>query len=310
MDAQMTKETLQERIRTEHRAALVVNTRSRHGAQLATRAVRQLEAAGLSVSSYFVRNPDYLRKKIHEAMDAGHCYIIIGGGDGTISSVSGIFAHRNLVLGVLPLGTGNSFARSLGIALSLEGALDVLVHGKVADIDLGRAGTEYFVNIVDIGISAEMAWQTTRMLKRVLGILAYLLVGVRVGWHHHAFLARFTRDSEIRELRTHEIIIANGHYYGESELTNGASVESRRLVVFTMDAMTRWQLTRLWLAFLLDKRVPLAGVAHFTTDDVLVETEPPQYLDIDGESTVRTPTRFTVDPNALYVMVPPGFEDR
>lgn len=183
----------------------------------------------------------------------------------------------------------------------------MLVNGKVAAIDLGRVGEKYFANIVDIGLSADMAWYTTVRLKRLLGILAYPLIGVRLGWHHRPFTARLTFDGETRSYCTHELIVANGRYYGNAVLTDGASVESRNLVIYAMEAVTRWQLARLWLRFLLRRRAPLGDMAHLMTDDVLVETDPPQYLDIDGEAATRTPARFTVDPRALYVMVPESF---
>jgi len=58
------------------------------------------------------------------------------------------------VLGILPLGTGNSFARTLGIPLTIEGAADVIAYGKVADIDLGKIDHDYFANIASLGFSA------------------------------------------------------------------------------------------------------------------------------------------------------------
>jgi predicted polyphosphate/ATP-dependent NAD kinase len=63
----------------------------------------------------------------------GHRLVIVGGGDGTISSVVDLFAYRNVVFGLLPLGTANSFAKTLSIPLDVEGAVEVIVNGKLAD---------------------------------------------------------------------------------------------------------------------------------------------------------------------------------
>ncbi|OPZ84992.1 MAG: Diacylglycerol kinase [bacterium ADurb.Bin429] len=310
MEAHAVKDELERRIRAERRVAVIINAQSRRGQRLGMAAIARLEAADYAVSGHFMRNPLYLRRRIEGVVAEGYQFIILGGGDGTISSSTYAFAERDLVLGILPLGTGNSFARSLGIPLTLSGALDVLLQGKVADVDLGKVGRDYFANIVDIGLSGEMAWGTPRALKRALGVFAYVYVGLRLLWRHRPFLARFTSGGDTRVTYTHEIIIANGRYYGESLLGGSASVENRRLVVYTMEAVSRWQLARLWLAFLLRKRVPLAGMPHFETRAVTVETEPPQYIDLDGEETVRTPAHFTVAPNALYVMVPREFADQ
>ncbi len=309
MAAHAAKDELERRIRAERRAAVIINAQSRRGQRLGTAAIARLTAAGYAVRGHVMRNPLYLRRRVEGAIAEGYRFIILGGGDGTISSATYAFAERDLVLGILPMGTGNSFARSLDIPLTLSGALDVLLNGKVADVDLGRAGRDYFANIVDIGLSAEMAWGTPPALKRALGVFAYVYVGLRLLWRHRPFVARFTYDGETRATRTHEIIIANGRYYGESLLGGGASVENRRLVVYTMEAVSRWQLASRWLAFLLRKRVPLAGMPHFQTAAVTVETAPAQYIDLDGEEAIRTPAHFTVAPNALYVMVPQSFAD-
>jgi YegS/Rv2252/BmrU family lipid kinase len=310
MNERLSTASIQQHIRDDRRAALVINTHARAGAHFAQRIFRLCTALGLRIEPYLVRNPAYLRRTVARAISTGYHFIIVGGGDGTISSVCGLFAQRGIVLGVLPLGTGNSFARSLEIPLTLAGAVHVLVHGKVAAVDLGRVGEQHFANVVDIGLSAEMAWYTTGKLKRLLGILAYPLIGIQLGWRHRPFIARLTIDGVTREYCTHEIIVANGRYYGNMILTDGASVESRHLVIYTMEAVTHWQLARIWLRLLLHRYAPLGAMAHLTADDVLVETDPPQYLDIDGEAATRTPTRFSVDPSALYVMVPESFVER
>jgi diacylglycerol kinase family enzyme len=79
-----------------------------------------------------------------EEIAKGRKFIILGGGDGTISSVVDHFAYINVVFGVLPLGTANSFARTLGIPLDLAGVIiDVLINGKVANIDLAKINEDY-----------------------------------------------------------------------------------------------------------------------------------------------------------------------
>jgi len=122
--------------------------------------------------------------------------VIVGGGDGTISSIVDYFAHQDVVLGILPLGTGNSFARTLGIPLTLEGAVDVIVHGKVADIDLGKVDQDYFANIASIGFSAEVARNSSNRLKKLLGPLAYGLVAVREFVRHRSFSCTLQIDHQ------------------------------------------------------------------------------------------------------------------
>ena len=129
---------LEQEIKRSRHAVLVVNTRSRHGARAYSEAKRLLAEGGITLdAAYPVRNAERLQAIVREEIAKGRKFIILGGGDGTISSVVDHFAYTSVVFGVLPLGTANSFARTLGIPLDLTGAIDVLVNGKVANIDLG-----------------------------------------------------------------------------------------------------------------------------------------------------------------------------
>ena len=132
-DCRPEKITLEQEIKRSRHAVLVVNTRSRYGAHAYSEAKRLLAEAGIALdAAYPVRNAERLQEIVREEIAKGRKFIILGGGDGTISSVVDHFAYTKVVFGVLPLGTANSFARTLGIPLDLTGAIDVLVNGKVA----------------------------------------------------------------------------------------------------------------------------------------------------------------------------------
>ena len=168
---------LEQEIRQCRRAVLVVNTRSRHGARAYSEAKRLLAEGGITLdAAYPVRNAERLQAIVREEIAKGRKFIILGGGDGTISSVVDHFAYASVVFGVLPLGTANSFARTLGIPLDLAGAIDVLVNGKVANIDLAKINEDYFANGSSIGMPAIVGRATPHSLKKWLGRGAYGLV--------------------------------------------------------------------------------------------------------------------------------------
>ncbi len=121
------KVTLENSIKTNRRAVLVVNARSRRGARYYSEAKRRLVEKGWTLdAAYPVHRPERLPEIVRQAISQGHKFIIIGGGDGTISSVVDHFAYTDVVFGILPLGTANSFARHLSIPLQLDAAVDVL----------------------------------------------------------------------------------------------------------------------------------------------------------------------------------------
>ena len=95
-----------------------------------------------------------------------------------------------MCLGVLPLGTTNNFARSLGLPLHLPAALRILTEGKVADVDLGHVAGRHFANLTSLGLSVQVAEHVPHQLKRILGRAAYPLTALALLPRHRPFTAR------------------------------------------------------------------------------------------------------------------------
>lgn len=306
-----TKQELQKIIAEEKSAVLVVNTHSRRGERLFFRAVDELTRRGINIiASYPVRQPDRLPEVMKEAMRRKGSLVIVGGGDGTISSIVDFLAYQDVVLGILPLGTGNSFARTLGIPLTIEGAADVIAGGTVADIDLGKIDQDYFANIASLGFSAEVARATSPGLKRSLGPLAYLFAALREFFRHRSFSCTLQIDGQEYRIKTHQVLIANGSFMGKTFLTPTISPDDRSLIVFTMDMLNRWQMLGLWTAFFLGKYTVFSEAKYFQIKEARIEADPSQSINVDGEATpAKTPVTVSVAPEALKVMVPGSFED-
>lgn len=127
------------------------------------------------VKAYPVRRPELLRDIIQELIGEGYSLINLVGGDGTFNTITDLFVHRDVVLGILPMGTANNFARSMGIPMPLEKVADVIVFGKVVSVDLRVINDQHFINIATVGFSRDVINATPRCLKRYLGIISYLL---------------------------------------------------------------------------------------------------------------------------------------
>ncbi len=128
-----TKAAMDADIRTHRRTTLVVNVRSRRGRRHYETVRRQLRAAGLDlVDAQPVAHAAQLPDTLARAVNSGVDLIVVGGGDGTLSEATHQLAHRDVCLGVLPLGTTNNFARSLGLPLHLPAALRILTEGTLS----------------------------------------------------------------------------------------------------------------------------------------------------------------------------------
>ena len=198
------KSGLSAAIRQDRRAALVVNTRSRRGRRFYPSVRARLQAAGFSLlGSFPAGRAGGLGASLVAAMDLHPDLLVVGGGDGTISEAARCLAYHDIALGVLPLGTTNNFARTLGIPLDVPGAIGVLAAGKVADVDLGKAGEAVFANLVSTGLSSQVAAAVPHQLKRVAGRAAYPLTALAALPRHRPLRASITANGRQFTVDTH-----------------------------------------------------------------------------------------------------------
>ncbi|MFF0245987.1 diacylglycerol/lipid kinase family protein [Streptosporangium sandarakinum] len=300
-----------EAIRTKGRVCLVVNTRSRRGRRLFPEVVRALHAEGFKpVRTFTVDDPRALRATLDAALDERPDLLAVGGGDGTLSAAVKHVAHRDVALGLLPLGTTNNFARSLGLPLDLPGAVRVFRTGKVADIDLGVAGDREFANLASFGVSVEVAGKVRPWLKRALGRPAYPLTALTILPGHRPFRAAITVDGHRHELLTHQLNIANGRFHGGWQVARDISIDNGLLVAYQLGSGKRLRLVVETLIRAATGRWrSLAGGPFVVGREMLLETDPPMAADVDGEVRLMTPITIRTIPNGLRVMVPEEFVD-
>jgi YegS/Rv2252/BmrU family lipid kinase len=304
------KAELERAIKAERRAVLIVNAHARRGRQLYGAAKRILGERGWTLdAAYPIRNPARTPETVADAVAQGHKFIIVGGGDGTISSMVDALAHRDVVLGILPLGTANSFARTLEIPLTLEGAVDVLLNGKVADVDLGVINDDRFANAAAIGLPARIARSVPPALKRWFGRAAYLMTAVVQMLRHRPFRCTLTCGGEVRHIDAIEVRVANGAYQGGVLVAEEAHPDSRDIVVHVIKGPSKWNLVSTWARALSGAAPHPEDVEVLHCRDILIETHPQQYVSIDGEAVTQTPIRAEVDRQALLVMVPGHRDD-
>jgi diacylglycerol kinase (ATP) len=307
-----TKEQLGEAIRRERRAALVVNTHSRRGRQLYDGARSRLAAAGFALlAAYPVDRPGELDQRLAAAADLGPDLLVAGGGDGTISTAARLLAHRDIALGLLPLGTTNNFARTVGIPLDLDAAVATLAAGKVIDVDLGLAGDMPFTNHVGVGLSAEVMLKAPRPLKRVTGRLAYPITALALLTRHRPLHAVVRADGREHEFVTHQLYVANGGFHAGRPITADAHADDRLLVAYPVGGPTRRELLRETVRNAASgHRRTLGDDPFLAVGELWLETDRPARVEVDGEPCGETPMRVGLDANALRLMAPADSPDR
>lgn len=286
-------------------AALIVNVHSRRGEALFEEAKQKLESAGVKLMmAEAVTDPDKLQDSVRQAVQSGAPMVIVGGGDGSLSGTVDELVGKGCVFGVLPLGTANSFARTLGIPLDIDGAIKVIASGRRRRIDLGMIDRDYFVNAASLGLSPMIGRTVPAKLKRYLGRVGYLVWAVKCSVGFRAF--RLTIDDGMQEKRmwSTEVRILNGAYHGGVELSDHADVDSGELVVQAVVGRSHARLAWDWYAKFFKLRDRDAHTEEFRGKSFRIETRPRQRISIDGEVLAATPAMAKVAAGAIDVAVP------
>jgi YegS/Rv2252/BmrU family lipid kinase len=285
-------------------AAMIVNAQSRKGRDAFEEACRTAETLPFEVDAHAVRDPEQLDATVERALAKKPDLMILGGGDGTISGLVDHLVGTGTALGVLPLGTANSFARSLGIPLDISGAVEVIRQGRLKRIDLGMIDGDYFANCAAIGISPQIAETVPHGIKKVLGRVGY------IGWaalqyaRFHPFTLIVGEGAEAKRLRALEVRISNGRYQGGTELVDQARVDSGEIVVQAVTGHFKRRLLRNWTASVLRLDARHDDTIDFTSTSIRIATEPPLPISVDGEVLARTPVTAHVAAGVIEVMVP------
>lgn len=295
------------------RALLVVNPASRRGAHFHLPAIRAFERAGVPCDAVMTTHRGqgaYLAARLASGYDV----VFTLGGDGTAMEVVGALAgNGGPPVGILPGGTGNLLARTLGIPLDVRRAVPLLLRGQEALVDLGLLtgappGIERrFAFAAGVGIDATMVGETSVTLKRHIGVGAYMISWVSAALRRESFLARVTVDGQTVERVASAVMVANFGAVLNDLIRLGPGIlhddGKLDLCVFSpgtaRDAVrVAWKLMR--KDFRTDPCMLYRAGRHFR-----VETHPPRPVQADGELLGETPFEVTVEPLSAQLLVPP-----
>ncbi len=287
-------------------AVLFVNTHSRRGARGFPVAKQELEARGINLRrAEGFEDGRAMIAAVRQEISNSTPLIIIGGGDGTFGSVDHDFAHRDSVLGVIPLGTGNAFARDLGIKTNIAEACDVIVKGKVTAVDLGRLNDHMFLNVATVGLTTLIARNLDKNLKRIFGPLAYIVSFARALSKVTPFLATMDVDGDVHEFRSMQVVIGNGRFHaGPFLIAEDAGLRNGKLIAYALESENRADFLRLAIALQRSKAVDLPNVRVWRTGKGRLTTYPEKAVTVDGEEITHTPVDFSIEPRSLRVMTP------
>lgn len=294
---------------SHNEAVLLMNLRSLKGEEWKDQAKSKLAEKGirLSVSKGFTKTEELVKAAKQEAKREQ--LLIIGGGDGTLNAVATILRGNQATMGVLPLGTGNAFARDLGIPTDLDKAIDIILSGMRAKVDVGLCGQGIFLNVATIGLSVEVAKFLTVPLKRRFGRFVYAIALARAVKQLQPFHAKIQTEKGLTETEALQIVVGNGRYHaGPFPISPTAAITDGLLHLYAVEAKSKAELLKYALLLPTGFVGALSSVHAEDTAGGTITCMPQQSVVIDGEIAPKTPLEFSIDPASLNVMVPNDFK--
>lgn len=290
--------------RGEKRALLVVNPRARRGNGSVAAARDVLEKADISVTEIKPGKGEDVSDII--LRNAKHYdFAIVGGGDGTLNAAAPALVKTGMPLGVIPLGTANDFARTVGIPADPAKAAELIAAGKLRDIDLGEVNGHLFFNVASIGFSAELAQDLTEHAKKRFGVFGYGVVAARLLLRSRLFTAFVDHDGATEKIRALQVSVGNGkHYGGGMTVEEAATADDGKLDFYSLEVDHWWRLLALLPSLRKGTQGKWDDVRAFQTTEVTIRTSKPRPVNTDGELSTYTPAHFRIRPKALKVFVP------
>jgi YegS/Rv2252/BmrU family lipid kinase len=280
---------------------LIVNPAAGRGraGRLLPQVLARLHRAGFAGEPRLTRSPGEASVLVREALGRGAACVAIAGGDGTVNeAVNGYVgvARDAQALGVIPLGTGNDFAKMLGVGSDWSRACDAIGSGALRRVDAGVCNGRYFVNGVGAGFDAQVALEA-QGIRWLRGNAVYGLALARtLLWHHSTPRARIAHDAGVHEGEVTLVAAANGAYYGGAfHMAPQADVGDGRLDVVVADALSRLGILGLVPHVLRGTHLGRPGVRLLRTRRLVIESEAPLAVHADGEILARAARRIDVE---------------
>jgi len=231
-----------------------------------------------------------------EAVFDNYSGLIAAGGDGTLFEViNGYYQNKSnarIPIGVLPIGTGNAFARDLDLHVSKwQAAIDIIVHNKTIKSDVGYFKTDgkdfYYLNILGFGFVADVT-ETAHKLK-IIGNLSYTLGVLYQTLMLNTNQLSIEIDGQKLERENIFVEISNTRYTANFLMAPNAKIDDGKLDVTLVGKVSRRRLLQVFPKVFTGEHIHLPEVETFQAEEIRIKTDVPKILTPDGELLGSTP---------------------
>ncbi len=300
-------ESRHEMDRLFHDAWILVNPAARNGRAVeAIRALAMLQQRlGADWQVRVSMRAGHLEALAAEAAQANAPLLLVAGGDGAVhqavNALMRLEPQRRPILGVLPCGTGNDFAKMLNLPMGLEDAMDALRSGRIAPADAVRAGGRWLINDIGMGLLAKAAKAYYSLPQPVPAPARYFAAALRAAAGGYKSSVRLLVDGQVRFEGAFSLLaISNGGWTGgRFHMNPNARIDDGRIDICVAKPLSRWQALKSLRPLTRGEHLALPAVETFSGAEARVESERIEALQIDGEL-------YDFPANGLDIRIEPG----
>ncbi len=266
------------------------------------------EAAGITSNISLATTGAEIVDLAREAAHDDWTVIVAGGGDGTINAVASAVVGTDKILGVLPLGTLNHFAKDLKIPLDLKGAARILLSGHSSSVDAGEVNGRVFLNNSSLGLYPTIIREREKTQRLGSGKWPAYVWAAIAAFRRYPFLrVRLMAEGKDFDLRTPFVFVGNNKYVMEGfNIGRREHLDKGQLSVYITNRTRRWGLLRLALRALLGHLREEKDFLALLTSELKIKTKHKRLrVALDGEvESLEAPLHYRVRTGALRVIVP------
>lgn len=267
--------------------------------------ISKFQAADYVTVPFRISNDVQIDKTFFD-IDQDYEIICVSGGDGTISSVADAMARLNIKLpvGIFPTGTSNDLAAHLGIPRDIKTCCDIILNGKIKNVDLGKVNGSHFINVCSAGLLTEVAYKTDTNMKNALGQIAYYMKGIEEIPKFSPINMRLVSEDRVIEDNLLLLLILNGRSAGGfNKLAPDAVIDDGRMNVIAIKAANISNVLSVFLKIIRGEHIGDPNIYYFSTSKLTVECNQLCGTDIDGEKGPNFPLKIEVMHQFLKVFV-------
>lgn len=267
----------------------------------------RLEKAGYEASCHATTCEGDATEAAKIAVERRYDLVIAAGGDGTINEVVNGIAEQEYrpMVGIIPVGTTNDFARALHIPRDIEAAVEIIVKGETIPVDVGRIDEKYFINIAGGGRLTELTYEVPSKLKTMIGQLAYYLKGVEMLPSLRASRVSIEYDGKLFEGEVMMFLIGLTNSVGGFEkLAPNSSINDGMFSLLILKKSNLADFIRIATLAVRGEHIHDPSVIYTQANRIKVYSDETVQLNLDGEYGGNLPAEFVNLYRHIQVTVP------